>query len=142
MVCGSEENHTHVIHFLAELSLTFDPKWPPPDSGTPAGNIRTLQPSPGSGNFILQVERRTRSGSGLKQLVGALEGVVRGAGVVGVVSGEGAGPQEGGRSCEDLSTTWAALVCVEHLRYAHTVEPPNEGHRVLSFIERFLLFGG
>ena len=123
IACGSRENHTHIIHFLTELCLTFDPKWAHPHSETPARNFRTPQPlSLGGRNFVLEVEwgegggRVLRSGSGgcdVKKLVTALEGVVvRGAGVVGVVASEGADSEESGR-------TWAALVCVEHLRYMY-----------------------
>ncbi|CAI8031672.1 Small subunit processome component 20 homolog [Geodia barretti] len=125
--CESRENHTHIIHFLAELCLAFDPKWARPESGTPAGNFRTPQPpSSGGQNFTLQLEwgeggggRVLRSGSGvcgLKQLVTALQGVVVGGyGMVGVVSGEGVESEESGRGCGDLANTWAALVCAQHL---------------------------
>ena len=61
--------------------------------------------------------RSGSGGCGLKQLVTALQGViVRGAGMVGVVSGEGVESEESGRGCGDLANTWAALVCVQHLR--------------------------
>ena len=132
--CESQENHTHIIHFLAELCLAFDPKWARPESGTPAGNFRTPQPpSSGGQNFTLQLEwgegggggRVLRSGigvCGLKQLVTALQGVVvGGSGMVGVVSGEGVESEESGRGCGDLANTWAALVCAQHLRYDFSI---------------------
>ena len=131
IACGSRENHTHIIHYLTELCLTFYPKWAHPHSETPAGNFRTPQPPSLRGrNFVLEVEwgegggRVLRSGSGgcgVKKLVTALEGVVvRGAGVVGVVASERAESEESGRGYGELANTWAALVCVEHLRYITT----------------------
>ena len=107
-VSKSEESHTHIVHFLAELCLNFDPKWPHPHSGTPAGGS-WVPPVSGGKNFTLGVTGHGGDRSELQQLESALEGTVK-AGLSGV------GCEDGWSHTDCLANAWAALVCVEHLR--------------------------
>ena len=128
-VCSGKQNHTHVIQFLAELCLTFDPKWSHPDSDTPAGGISTPITAGATEKFVLQCEEedellktgvKSSARKGRTQLENALRMVLE-AGLEGVDQRESVGNinskgGEGERWRDELGTTWAALVCVQYIR--------------------------
>ena len=133
MSCRAEQNHTHIVHFLSELCVNFDPRWTHHDSVTPAGNFNSPLAS-GVENFVLQLESegesylsqwRAKSGKSSRlqksavnmkrlQLENAVKSLLEGGlccvGSGGLVEAR----EKEGRS--DLSTTWAALVCVQYMR--------------------------
>ena len=133
MSCRAEQNHTHIVHFLSELCVNFDPRWTHHDSVTPAGNFNSPLAS-GVENFVLQLESegesylsqwRAKSGKSSRlqksakrlQLENAVKSLLEGG--LCCVGSEGSGGlveagEKEGRS--DLSTTWAALVCVQYMR--------------------------
>ena len=127
-VCSAKQNHTHIIQFLAELCLTFDPKWSHPDSETPAGDISTPVTTRGN-KFVLHCEKedkflktgvKSSASNGRMQLENALKMVLE-AGLEGLDRGESVGDinskgGEGERWRDELATTWAALVCVQYIR--------------------------
>lgn len=122
-----ETNHTQIIHFLAELCLTFDPKWDDPTSVTPLGGFNAPSTS-GASNFVLQLPNGKQNEitkkaeevkfEGRLQLDNALKKILE-AGVACTVR-EVTGPLENGENGthrEFPAATWAALVCIQYLRY-------------------------
>ena len=141
MSCRAEQNHTHIVHFLSELCVNFDPRWTHHDSVTPAGNFNSPLAS-GVENFVLQLESegdsdlsqwRAKSGKSSRlqksvvnverlQLENAVKSLLEGG--LSYVGSEGSGGlveggEKDGRS--DLSTTWAALVCVQYMRCVRAI---------------------
>lgn len=128
-----EANHTHIIHFLAELCLTFDSKWDNPNSVTPLGDFNAPLTS-GASNFVLQlpnekkneVMKRTEkiksheleASKKRLQLDNTLRKILETN--MACVMGEVTGQLENGEneSLRELpAATWAVLVCIQHLRY-------------------------
>ena len=125
MVCMLDENHTQIIHFLAELHLYFDPKWVHPDMMTPAGDINVYRDSESEGkHFVLQDVKKSNDDDGASggvafhHLSSALQKTIE-TGLVGVANGEGweVGSGEGeGEWREVCANTWSALICVESMK--------------------------
>lgn len=123
-----EANHTHIIHFLAELCLTFDPKWDNPTSVTPLGDFNTPL-TLGAGNFVLQLPNekeneimkrpekvKLEASKKRLQLDNALKKIVETS--MACTMREVTGPLENGTQREFPAVTWAALVCIQYLRYS------------------------
>lgn len=123
-----EANHTHIIHFLAELCLTFDPKWDKPTSATPLGDFNAPLTS-GASNFVLQLpnekenettKRPEKEASKKRlQLDNALKKILEAS--MACTMREVTGPLENGENGtqrEVPAATWAALVCIQYLRYS------------------------
>ena len=126
-----EANHTHIIHFLAELCLTFDPKWDNPTSVTPLGDFNAPL-TPGASNFVLQLPNEneneiTKMPEKVKleaskkrlQLDNALKKILEAS--MACTMREVTGPLENGENetqRELPAATWAALVCIQYLRYS------------------------